>query len=91
MKFEWDEEKASRNFGKHKVSFEEAKTAFGDSMFGVFVDPDHSLSEQRFILMGESAKGRLLVVSFTNRGEAVRLISARRATPAERRFYEQET
>lgn len=90
MNFEWDEAKAEANLNKHEVSFEEAKTVFDDALFLIFADPDHSLEEKRFIIMGESDKGRLLVVSYTERGASTRLISARKATPAERRFYEQE-
>jgi uncharacterized protein len=90
MEFEWNEEKAASNLAKHDVSFEEAKTVFDDALFLVFPDIDHSLEEKRFIIMGESNKGRLLVVAFTERETVARLISARKATRAERRFYEQE-
>ena len=90
MEFEWDEAKAKGNFAKHDVSFEEAKTVFDDALFLIFADIDHSLEERRFIIMGESGKGRLLVVSFTERETATRLISARKATVAERKFYEEE-
>jgi hypothetical protein len=89
MEFEWDGEKAESNLAKHDVSFEEAKTIFDDALFLIFDDPDHSLEERRFIIMGESEKGRLLVVSFTERETATRLISARKATAAERKFYEE--
>ena len=90
MDFEWDEAKAASNLAKHDVSFEEAKTVFDDALFLIFPDIDHSIEERRFIIMGESDKGRLLVVAFTERETAARLISARKATAAERRFYEEE-
>lgn len=69
MDFEWDENKAASNLKKHKVSFNEAETVFDDSLFIAFADPDHSFEEQRFIIMGESNKGRLIVVAYTVRGE----------------------
>ena len=90
MDFEWDEEKAKANLKKHKVSFEEAGTVFDDPLYLIFVDPDHSFEEKRFIIMGESNKNRLLVVSFTMREPKIRLISARKATRAERKNYEEE-
>ena len=90
MEFEWNEEKAESNLAKHEVSFEEAKTVFDDGLFLMFADIDHSFEENRFIMMGESDKGKLLVVSFTERETLTRLISARKATPAEHRFYEEE-
>jgi uncharacterized DUF497 family protein len=67
MLFDWDEEKARSNFAKHNVSFDEATSVFDDPLFLTFADPEHSLREQRFIIMGESAKGRLLVVAYTDR------------------------
>lgn len=90
MDFEWDEVKAESNFAKHEISFEEAKTVFDDALFLIFADPEHSLEEKRFIIMGESNKNRLPVVAFTERETTTRLISARKATATERRFYEQE-
>jgi len=63
MQFAWDRRKASGNFKKHGVSFEEAETVFSDDLFLVFLDPDHSFEEKRFIIMGESNRGRLLVAS----------------------------
>lgn len=87
--FEWDEAKAEANLAKHGVSFEEAASVFDDPMFLVFADPDHSRTEQRFLILGESGETRLLVVSYTERGESVRIISAREATKAERRDYEE--
>ena len=64
MSFEWDEEKASSNIAKHNVSFDEATSVFDDPLFLTFADPEHSIQEQRFVIMGESARGRLLVVSY---------------------------
>ena len=89
MRFEWDSEKADRNLTKHKVSFDEAKTVFDDPLFVIFADPDHSIEEKRFIIMGESVNKRLLVVSYTER-RATRLISARKATRKERKKYEED-
>lgn len=91
MNFEWHSEKAASNFKKHKIEFEEARTSFDDPLFIAFEDPDHSVEENRFILMGESLEGRLLVVCYTMRGDIIRLISARKATRAERRYYEEES
>lgn len=90
MRFEWDPRKAAHNATKHGVSFEEARTAFDDDFFLVFSDPDHSLEELRFLILGRSRQGRLLVVVYTEREEATRLISAREATRRERRTYEQD-
>lgn len=90
MDFEWDADKAAANLAKHQVAFEEAKTVFDDPLFVVFADPDHSLEESRFLILGESGQGRLLVVAHTERAQAVRLISAREATRQERKAYEEE-
>ncbi|MEH1778774.1 MAG: BrnT family toxin [Nostoc sp.] len=89
MVFDWDEEKARSNLVKHNVSFDEATSVFDDPLFLTFADPEHSLQEQRFI-MGESAKGRLLVVAYTDRAGITRLISARPATRKERKAYESD-
>ena len=89
MLFDWDPEKAKANLKNHKVSFEEAQTVFNDPLFIIFADPDHSIEENRFIVMGESNKNRLVVVSYTERPPATRLISARKATRAERKNYEE--
>jgi len=89
MEFEWDEEKAAANLADHKVSFDEAKTVFDDPLYVDFYDPDHSYDEQRYLIVGESRQGRLLIVSYTERGDAVRLISAREVTSAERKAYEE--
>jgi len=91
VEFEWDPEKAKRNYKKHRVSFEEAVTVFYDPLSATFADPDHSVGERRFITIGFSSRDRLLVVSHSERGEAVRIISARRATPRERKRHENET
>ncbi len=91
LTFEWDEEKAAANLRKHKVSFEEAKTIFGDRMSLTIFDEAHSGEEPRFIDIGASERGRVLVVAYTERGENIRLISSRKATPAERRQYDQSS
>ena len=88
MQFEWDPEKARLNRRKHKVSFEEAVTVFYDPVSATFNDADHSVGEQRLITVGFSAQDRLLVVSHTERGKALRIISARRATAHERKKHE---
>ena len=90
MKFEWDEQKAKANLKKHKVSFEEAQTVFDDPLFLIFADPDHSLEERRFVILGESNQTKLLVIAFTERDLVTRLISARKATATERKNYEEE-
>jgi uncharacterized DUF497 family protein len=90
VRFEWDPEKAASNVSKHGVHFEEAQTVFEDDFFVAFEDPDHSQGERRFIIMGQSAARRLLVVAYTERGRMIRLISAREATKRERRAYEDE-
>jgi uncharacterized protein len=90
MIFDWDEEKAKINLRKHKVSFQEASTVFGDPLSDTFDDPDHSENESRFIIIGHSIIGRLLFLSHADDGEKVRIISARETTKAEREQYEQE-
>ena len=89
MGFEWDEQKAQTNLEKHGVSFQEAVTVFDDPLFVDFYDPDHSFEEHGYIIIGTSSQGRLLMVSYTERGELVRLISARELMPAERKAYEE--
>jgi uncharacterized protein len=89
MDFEWDEDKAAANLSKHGVSFEEANTVFDDPLYIDFYDPDHSLDEHRYIIIGESQQHRLLMVSYTERGNIIRLISAREVTRAEREAYEE--
>jgi uncharacterized protein len=88
MDFEWDPKKAEENARKHKVSFPEASTVFGDGLAITFSDPDHSLEEYRFLTFGVSRTGRLLVVSHAQRQGRVRIISARKATRRERKIYE---
>ena len=86
---EWDEEKAATNLVRHGVSFNEARTVFDDLLYVDFYDPDHSYDEHRYLIVGESNQGRLLIVSYAERGDAARLISAREVTPAERKAYEE--
>lgn len=88
MEFEWDPEKAKRNLKKHGVSFEEAVTVFYDPLSATFDDPDHSVGECRHITIGLSSRDRLLVVSHTERGKSLRIISARPATAHERKKHE---
>ena len=90
MEFEWDENKAVKNHEKHGISFQEATTVFGDPMELTIADPDHSTAEYRFMSIGRSSLGNLLVVSYTERKENhIRIISARRATKHEQKHYEQ--
>ena len=88
MRFEWDREKARRNLRKHGVSFDEAVTVFYDPLSATFEDLDHSSGERRFLTVGYSGPGRLLVISHTERAGTVRIISARPATRHERRRHE---
>ncbi len=88
--FEWDPRKAESNARKHGVTFDEASTAFGDPLGLLMPDPDHSLNEERYLVLGMSNQQRLLVVAFAQRPPRTRLISARRATPREWRRYEKE-
>jgi len=89
MKFEWDSNKAARNLQKHGVSFQEATTIFGDVLSATFPDPDHSVGESRYITIGVSRLGHLLVVAHTDRNDRIRIISARLATRQEQQFYEE--
>ena len=89
LTFEWDENKAEENVTKHGVSFEEARTVFNDPFSITIYDPDHSAYEDRCIDVGLSSEGRTLVVSYTERGENIRIISSRGATKRERRGYEE--
>jgi uncharacterized DUF497 family protein len=89
MDFEWDESKTRRNERKHGVTFHEATEVFGDDCSSCVLDPDHSRDEERYLLFGMSARGNHLVVAFTERPNAIRIISARRMTPSERKAYEQ--
>ncbi len=88
--FEWDPKKAESNARKHGVTFEEASTVFGDPLGLLMRDPDHSLNEERYLVLGMSNQQRLLVVAFAERPPRTRLISARRATRAERTRYEEK-
>ncbi len=89
LNFEWDEEKAKANLQKHKVSFDEAITVFIDPFSITIPDPDHSVEEQRYIDIGRSDKGHVLVVVYTERGQNIRIISCRKATSSERKLYEE--
>jgi uncharacterized protein len=89
MEFEWNPEKAAINLRKHNISFQEAATVFDDSLSVTFPDPDHSVGENRYVIIGMSRLGQLLVVSHTDRENRTRIISARKATRQERRFYEE--
>jgi uncharacterized DUF497 family protein len=91
VQFTWDPAKARENLRKHGVSFEEATTVFANPLARIFDDPDHSIGEQREIIIGHSARERLLLVSFTERGEFTRIISARRTDVRERRDYEENS
>ncbi len=88
MDFEWDDRKADHNLRKHNVSFSEAATVFYDPLAITYEDPDHSEDEDRFIAIGMSAQRRLLIVAHTDRGNRIRIISARLVRPKERRLYE---
>ena len=89
MNYEWDHEKAANNLEKHGVSFEEAATVFNDPLYIDFYDPDHSVDEHRYLIMGHSMAERLLIVSYTERDQVVRLISAREVTLSERKAYKE--
>ena len=89
MDFDWDSAKAERNVRKHGVSFAEASTAFSDPLSVTIPDPDHSENEARFLLVGQTETGRLVVVSHVERDETLRIVSARLATRHERRAYEE--
>ena len=91
MDFEWNPNKAAVNLSKHHVSFQEAATVIGDLLSTTYPDPDHSIAENRFITIGLSQQGRLLIIAHTDRGNHIRIISARRATRSERRFYEEQS
>lgn len=91
LRFEWDPEKAKSNYKKHGVSFLEAATVFGDPLAGIRDDPDHSETEDRDIIIGMSQKFRILVIVFAERGDTIRIISARAATKSERKKYEERT
>ena len=88
--FEWDRKKARSNLAKHRVSFDEASTAFRDALSITISDPLHSEDEDRFVLIGYSNRSRLLVVVHTDRGDRIRIISARPATKRERIRHEED-
>jgi uncharacterized DUF497 family protein len=90
VNFEWDPGKARQNRRKHRVSFQEAATVFGDPLAVTYPDPDHSTSEQRFIPVGVSSAGQVLIVAHVDRNENVRIISARKTTKRERKHYEEK-
>jgi uncharacterized DUF497 family protein len=89
MRFEWDANKAARNFARHGVSFEEASAVFADPLSDTFDDPDHSAAERRFLTIGTSDRGRMLIVAHADIGETVRIITAREPTRGERSSYEE--
>lgn len=88
--FTWDSAKAAANLKKHGVAFAEAATVFGDPLSTTYHDPDHSADEDRYLLIGQSSAGRLLIVAHAERGDEIRIISARQATQRERRDHEEE-
>lgn len=90
MEFEWNPEKEQANSEKHGVDFAEAATVFGDPLELTIADPDHSVGEFRYLSMGRSSLNRILVVSYIERHERIRIVSARIASPKERRQYESE-
>ena len=89
MRFAWDQKKASNNLASMAFLLRRLPTVFGDPLSNTFPDPDHSMEEQRFIILGLSEQGRIVVVAHTDDGEVVRIISAREATRGERRSYEE--
>lgn len=91
LSFEWDEKKAKSNAKKHGVTFDEASTVFGDARSLTIPDPVHSEVEDRFVTMGSSYRGKLVVVVHTERGDNIRIISARPANRRERKAYEEST
>jgi uncharacterized protein len=90
LQFTWDPQKAAISLRKHKVGFPEAATAFADPLSLTIADPDHSVGEERFVLIGQSERRRLVVVAHVERGDLIRIISARLATRRERKTYEEE-
>ena len=90
LKFEWDTVKAASNLRKHGVSFEEASTVFSNPLAKIFLDKEHSISEDREFIIGDSILGRLLIVYYTERDEGlIRIIGARKTTRRERNDYEE--
>jgi uncharacterized protein len=90
VNFEWDPVKARKNRRKHRVSFQEAATVFGDPLAVTYSDPDHSAAEQRFITLGMSSARRILIVAHADRNEGIRIISACKTTNGEQKHYEEE-
>lgn len=88
MEFAWNRDKELSNIAKHGIDFAEAATVFGDPLELTIPDPDHSIGEFRFLSIARSFQNRLLVVAYTEREDRIRIISARKATPRERRQYE---
>ncbi|MFZ5821309.1 MAG: BrnT family toxin [Chloroflexota bacterium] len=88
--YEWDENKARKNICKHGIGFDEASSVFDDSNALMAYDPLHSRIEERYIYIGRSVKGNILVVVYTQRGETTRIISCRKATSVERKAYEKQ-
>ena len=88
-RFEWDSRRAASNLRRHGVAFGEATSVFSDPLARIFDDEDHAIEEQREIIIGHSTRDRLLLVSFTQRGDTIRIISARKATRNERKDYEE--
>jgi uncharacterized DUF497 family protein len=89
MTFEWDQQKEQSNLVKHGVSFKEAQTVFDDPLYVDFYDPDHSQNENRYIIIGASSMGHILLVSYTERGNITRIISARKVTKQEFKAYQE--
>ena len=89
MIFEWDPQKATINLRRHQVAFTEAATVFNDPLSVTVRDPDHSMDENRYLIIGPSYRHRLLIVSHTEQGDRIRIISARELTPTEREAYEE--
>jgi hypothetical protein len=89
VKFTWDPKKAEENLKTHGVDFREAATVFDDPLSTTFPDPDHSVGERRFLIIGMSARSRILVVSHTETSDTIRIVSARTTTRHERKFYEE--
>ena len=89
LQFEWDPDKEVKNKRKHKILFKEAASVFADFLSASMSDPDHSMEEDRFIIVGYSSRRRPLMVSYTERGNQIRIISARKLTPVERVQYEE--
>jgi uncharacterized DUF497 family protein len=90
LRFTWDPKKAAANLRKHRVGFLEAATTFADPLSITMPDPDHSVGEARFVLIGQSDRRRLVVVAHVERGDLIRIISARLASRRERNTYEEE-